>query len=74
MLKLLYAGNCCASFMLVQVFFFHMKSHLCASVSHSDGPLSLCVVCVCVCVVMTEADIFVQKRPSEVYTLIDIMT
>jgi hypothetical protein len=38
----------CASDMFVQVFlFFPTLFQLCFSVSHSDGPLSLCVACVC---------------------------
>lgn len=42
----LYVGNCYDSSVSIQVFFplyFRMRSLLCASVSHSDGPLSLCV-------------------------------
>jgi hypothetical protein len=44
MLILLCGGNCCASDALVQVFLSHAVPSMRVSVSHSDGPLSLCVV------------------------------
>jgi hypothetical protein len=66
--------NCCRveTVCFIWVLFF-IQSHLCASVSHSDGALYLCVVCVLCCHIdQKKKETTFQKSFKVVYLVLQV--